>query len=666
MPLLLSTTSVSAQGQFLTEIRFLTEPDKTTVLLKLSSTVNYEMEKNPQGTRFLLTLSNTASNISTHVPGPENSLIEFIDETKGASSNNLQLRFKLVKQSTSQLSYLKTKGSDEHVLRISFTDKQSMENQSSVLLERARVAITKGEFNRAIALYDSVIALGLPKDTRLAKEFQAVAHQKARHFTLAKASYQRYLELYPQGFDSDRVRQRLAVILTLDQSRPRLKPSTKRSRVKNGPSWNNHGGIYQYYRFSSNIDDAGNSKQVLNALSTDLQLSSRYRNKSYDLDIYISGGQFNDLLDEGPGNSSRLSYLYVVGVDREIDRKIKIGRQRRYGGGVVGRFDGVSVDNPFADSFSANFVAGYPVDSSKQTTIENQRFFYGFNMDWQTWGDRLDLNFFIINQDIDGLTDRQAIGGQANYFDSRNYLFSLIDYDIHFDELNAVMLNGNHNFENGTNLSLSVNFSKSPYLSTRNALIGQPVDSVDELVSTFFTVDEIEDLALDRTTESKTSTIAVVHPLNDQYDISGSFTIAKLSDTPGSGGVMGFEASNNDHYYSTELVGKGVFINNDVSIVGLRYSNLNTSTITSTYATVRLPLWPGWRINPRFGINFRENTNGTEQWIYSPRIQCQYRWRRNLYFELETGSMLYDQNTIMDESEQFQFHFFYMGYRYLF
>ncbi|MBV1913831.1 MAG: hypothetical protein KUG72_00500 [Pseudomonadales bacterium] len=555
---------------------------------------------------------------------------------------------------------------DNHTLSVTFTESSVDSSQSSKLMERARIAIAKAEYGRAIALYDSVIAMNSPEHVQLAYEYQALAHQKARHFALAKAGYQRYLEMYPEGSDSDRVRQRLAVMLTLEQSSPKLKSSTKQRALKSDSLWNTNGGIYQYYRYSSSVNSAGDSEQVLNALSTDLQLSSRYRSKTYDVDVRVSTSYFGDFLTNGPGNSARLSYIYVAGVDRETDRKIKVGRQRQSNGGVIGRFDGLSIESPFAESFSANFVAGFPVDSSKQTSIETGRHFYGFNFDWQTMGDRLDLNLFVITQKIDGMLDRQAIGGQFSYFDNADYLFGLIDYDIHFNELNAFMLNGRHRFENETSVNLSFNIRKSPYLSTRNALIGQPVDSLGELLDTFLTEDEVEDLALDRTMDTQTTTATISHPLNNQYDINGSVTLANNSDTPTSGGVIGIEASDSNIYYSTELLGRGVFVESDISIFGIRYSNLGNSTVTSAYTTLRLPLWPEWRINPRLRIDFRENTNGTEQLTVSPTVQLQYRPARNMFFELETGALLYDQDTTLGASEQFQIYFFYLGYRYIF
>ena len=663
--LLLCATNGWAQDHLLTGIEFRVEASKTVVQLELSSLVPSEIKPNSKGTQFVLRLSNLSSTLKPIILSPKNSLIKSVELQKGSKPGDLNLLFKLTNRSTSQLVHNQQKVTGRHILTITFTQSTSNNSKSSELLERARVAIAKAEYDRAIALYDSIIAINVPKDTRLALEYQALAHQKARHFVLAKAGYQRYLEIYPKGSDSDRVRQRLAVMLTLEQSSPKLKLSKKQT-VKSDSPWNTNGGVYQYYRFSNSVDTAGDSDETLNALSTDLQLNSRYRNESYDLDVRISASHFNDFMNDGPGSSARLSYLYFSGTDRGTEQKITMGRQRRSGGGVVGRFDGLSFDNPFADSFSLNFVAGFPVDSSKQTNVETDRHFYGLNLDWQTWGDRLDLNLFVINQEVDGLTDRQAIGGQFSYFDSVDYLFGLIDYDIHFGELNAIMLNGRHRFENESNLSLVLNVRKSPYLSTRNALIGQPVDSISDLMDTLFTEDEIEDLALDRTTESKTATVSVSHPISDQYDINGSVTVADISGTPSSGGVIGIEAGDANFYYSTELLGRGVFFENDVSIFGLRYSDLSNSTVTSVYTNLRLPLWPKWRINPRFRVDLRENDNGTEQWTLSPRVQVQYRPSRNMFFELETGALLYDQDTILGESEQFQIYFFYLGYRYIF
>jgi hypothetical protein len=67
------------------------------------------------------------------------------------------------------------------------------------------------------------------------------------------------------------------------------------------------------------------------------------------------------------------------------------------------------------------------------------------------------------------LTDRRAIGGSARYFKDSVSFVSLLDYDIYFNALNALLLSGSYATESQQRFNWSVNYRKSPYVGTRNA-----------------------------------------------------------------------------------------------------------------------------------------------------------------------------------------------------
>ena len=53
------------------------------------------------------------------------------------------------------------------------------------------------------------------------------------------------------------------------------------------------------------------------------------------------------------------------------------------------------------------------------------------------------LKPFFVQQHVDGLVDRQALGMSAQYYSERMMLFSLVDYDMHHSALNNFTITGN-------------------------------------------------------------------------------------------------------------------------------------------------------------------------------------------------------------------------------
>ncbi len=83
----------------------------------------------------------------------------------------------------------------------------------------------------------------------------------------------------------------------------------------------------------------------------------------------------------------------------------------------------------------------------------------------------------MFEQSINDLTDRRAVGGEICYFKNSVSVYSLVDYDIFFNELNALLFSGSYSTQSAQRYSWTLNYRKNPYVGTRNALIGQSVDS---------------------------------------------------------------------------------------------------------------------------------------------------------------------------------------------
>jgi hypothetical protein len=530
--------------------------------------------------------------------------------------------------------------------------------------QQAKQALLEGKYDYAILLLSKLRKQGNEKQKIFAQEYIGVARERKGQRAFARDEYRRFLKEYPKVIEAERVKQRLNAILGLDNiaSVQTLKKG-KTGRKKQTDGWSNFGSLSGNYRYSATVDDAGNSRDSLSLLSADLDFTTRMRTEDYEMQIRFSGGHYEDLLDDGSATTQRLRYLYVDAATSDDQYKLRLGRQRSRSGGVIGRFDGLLGSYQFSDDLSINMVTGFPVDSSRNTSIDSERDFFGASIDIKDVWEHYDFNIFAIQQNIGSLVDRQAMGGEVRYLSDLSSIFALVDYDTQFQELNALVVNGNHRLENNSRLNWSVNIRKSPYISTRNALIGQPADSIQELQLLFLTEDEILDLAQDRTLESKSASVLYSFAYNEEVNLSGSLTWLNLSDSPASGGVPAFTSSGNQFYLDFQATTRNLIFDKDTSFAGIRYSELNTSSIFSVYANSRIPWKKFFTLTPRIRFDVRDNKNGSSQWNVTPSVKIQYQEKSHIVFA-ETG-LVYFQTAFPDlETQTTSIYYFYMGYRY--
>jgi hypothetical protein len=530
------------------------------------------------------------------------------------------------------------------------------------LMEEARQAMAKGEYVSAIKLYTKVLGKDQSVFTKQALEYLGVAREKRKQTAHAKSIYEQYLKRYPEGDDADRVRQRLLTMISVsDVPKDKLREAAKTS--KDTPQWQIFGGISQNYNKNVTISDTIGRNETQDELRSDLDVSARLQTENHDLRARFTGGYTNSFLG-GERDDKRLSSLYVEAKDKIRGASVRLGRQSRTTGGVLGRFDGLFGDYQLREKLKVNFVAGYPVDSSRDVQVETERHFYGVSADIGTINNAWDFNIFAINQENDGLTDRQAIGGEARYFDAQKSFFTLIDYDVHFDKLNLFIFNSRWTISEKTTANINYDYRTNPILTTRNALIGQTtVTHLQDLLN-IFPRDTIIKLAEDRTAESQSLFAGITHQLNQQFQLNGDLRLSKLSDTNTSGGVIASKGTDLEKEFSIQLTGTSLLKEGDLLIVTTSYSDLTTSDVITLTLNTRYPLTSKLRINPRIRYRYRDNhiVDSTQE-TYSPSIQMTYRMHRNFQIEAEIAAD-WENTKLAGNNERIRNFFFLLGYRY--
>jgi len=521
----------------------------------------------------------------------------------------------------------------------------------------ARAALMSGDYDTSIALY-SELQRTAGEHRADAAEFLGLAYERAGMTNQARTQYEWYLQEFPANVGIARVRQRLnGIVLTASTPAVALREAAPESR------WDTAFGVSQYYRRDENQFDANqDSVTTLSALISDIDLSVQRRGDTVDLSGRVSLSQLHDMLGEdGPGDQQRVSYAYFDVESVARDWWLRLGRQTLHNFGVLGRFDGGRFDYSWAPERIVHVMTGYSVETTRDS-LETDRQFYGAAVEFQNVIGEWDFAVFMNHQSIESLDARNAFGTEIRYTDSKRTLTGIIDYDIDYSELNTLLVLGTWRFDSGLTLSALVDERKSPILTTRNALIGQPVATIDELLIVW-SEDEIRQLAVDRTADSSSLTLGVAAPLGQRFQLNFDYTSTELTGTVESGGVAAIEPTGPQHFYSTSLVGNGLFGGNDVSIFNVRFGRSDQFETTTFTWDSRFPIGRKVRLNPRIRFNSWEGLqNGRKRDSISPTLRVLFNTRRYYRVEVEFGV---DRETRVDGivEREASGNFINVGYR---
>ena len=534
-------------------------------------------------------------------------------------------------------------------------------------LEQARQALTRGDAAVAASLLQKIVREGgagaaggdesQAKSAREALELLAVAQERLGDNRAAIATYKDYLARYKEGEGSDRVRQRLIVLQTLVATPSKALPKPK--KTSDTMSWN--GSFSQFSNRDVRILDGGGT-DISSTLYNNLNVSSRYRDARLEVRTQLDTSyryRFN--ADNTTDDQLRLSSFYVDLRDKRYDTAARLGRQSASTVGILGRFDGAMLSYRAAPRWKYNLVAGYPVELSTTSIVdEKDRHFVGMGVDMGTFAKVWDLSVYAIDQQINGITDRQAVGGEARY-SARNWThLMLLDYDVSYSELNTFMALSNWFLPDQTSINAVVDIRAVPVLTTANALIGRTETGIDEMLVTL-TEDEIRQLARDRTSRIYTTTLGVTHPLSDKYQINADVTAFNQTNTPASGGVPAVDNGGDQFIYSLTMIGSDVFKKDDISIASLRYSDTINAAISALTINVRYPLTNAWRAGPALTMDYRDNLISADQWSIRPSLHIDYHWLNNITFDAEVAALHIESVGPVSASDTDLF--FELGYR---
>ena len=497
------------------------------------------------------------------------------------------------------------------------------------------VAALKDKKNKkAIQIFTKILSMPPSKEKQGALELLGVARERNNQKAHAKVLYKEYLELYPDSEGAVRVKQRLNDLL-YGQFKPREKLKIPEREKKTTSRF--FGSFSQYYYRGQNSTEETGTVIDQSLLLNQLSMSWRIKGSDYDVRNFFYASQSYDYETETE-KPTTVETAYSQFKNSQWGLSGRLGRQSGTGGGVLGKFDGVQANYILTQRVKLNAVTGYPVDISNKRRIQSEKPFWGLGFEWDGLGKDVDILPYYFHQDVDGIVDREAVGSEFRYFGKEGNYYALIDYDIHYSDMNLYVFRGQYNLHKKTVLSLNIDVRNSPLLFTSDALIGQAnVESVEDLLKTN-TEEQVYDLAELRVGSAKTISLGISHVFNSLYQANADITVAKqvyvIEDA--TTGTFSNEREG-QIYLSGQLIARQWLNDRDTTVLGVRASTTDSYDEVSFSISNRLPIQKAWKFDTRYRVDFRSNESGEELTRHRPSIKLDNRINHKMRLEFETG-----------------------------
>lgn len=556
--------------------------------------------------------------------------------------------------------------------------------QAADLMLRGRNALASSDNVAAIDAFNKLLLLPPNTYTQDGQEWVGVARERAKQLDKAKLEFEVYLKLYTNPEDTKRIKLRLATL----GSKPVIPASVTAERAtqkKQTTQTLTYGSVsMHYYQGNSKIDTLDTSGSVLSgnqqnkftfsamdqsALLTSVMATSRFISEGYDNRVVFQDTAYSNFLP-GQTDKNRLSAAYFEVKNKLSDYSIRIGRQSSSGGGVMGRFDGATAGYGISPSLRINAVGGQLSDLS----IGSKPVFYGVSADMGP------VSIYAINQTVDQILDRRAIGTELRYFDPNKSAFALFDYDTIFSALNVAMIQGTFTPSPETTFNLFLDRRRTPYLTTKNALNGALTTSLRDLLEYVpMSEEDIRTLAADRTGTSNMAQIGVLQQVSPKWQIGGDLRVSKFEAMPASGlstqdpnlpdptpTLTGLQSempsSGNEIAVSPQFVGSNLYSSRDVTVFSISFLSSALYKGQSFYIYSRGNLTDKWTLDASLQL-YRQNYEiGTVMTRTVPMLRTAYQVRQSISLDMDLGVEISHTESASQTSDG-QRQFFSLGFR---
>ena len=544
-----------------------------------------------------------------------------------------------------------------------------VEAQAKTLFDSARASLARGETAAAVETLNRLLNLPPNRQSETAQALIGEARERNGEPAKARAEYELYLKLYPKGAAAERVRTRLAAL-------PAAQPAGTGLRRPEKTEFSISGGFSQFYyrgntKFDATLAPPAPGLQFdrvsltavdQSSLVNSLDFTARVRAPEYDgkfvfRDLYTA----NYL--EGQDSNNR---LYAAYYEHQTAGGwlARAGRQPGVSSGLLGRFDGLWAGYKVAPNLRLNALAGHPVEFFPTP----RKSVHGANVDILPDAPGWNANLFYVEQRVDSVLDRRAVGAELRYFDARRSAFGLLDYDVDFRALNVLLLQGNVITEDGTSYTALLDHRRVPALQLTNALPGQSEaipgvtsPGVAELLASGVSRETLREQAVALTPVSDLFLLGVTRPVLPKLQLGADWRVSRVSGTEASGNLPASPGTGNVYVYSGQAIKTGVLSSSDTGVASASLISGGTYRGLSA-ALSHVFVYERWRTEA--ALRYYRQTNDLDVRLvrWAPSFRTIYRWRDSLSFEFELGQ----ETTTNDgplQSDRTVRRYFSLGYR---
>ena len=523
---------------------------------------------------------------------------------------------------------------------------------ATALLETARARMAANEPLRALDALNALLDLPPNAASRPAQALAGDAWRALGQPDRARAEYQTFLKLYPQGDDSEQIRTRLAELpgaavpmAVADLPAAPMEQVTLDASVS--LNWYGGNGSLRSQEFQDSpiaglppvVGEAQFNDDRSSQLIGTADFAWRQRSAGTDQRFVFRDAYTSD--QKRPDRSrNRLSSLYFDHRALKDGWSLRLGRQSPNGGGVMGRFDGVQGYLTPVGKVKLGAVAGVPAES----LFDTERHFYGARIEADHVIGGVGGGIYTIEQRIDGEVDRRAVGMDLRWFSGGSSVFSQIDYDIVFKALNAISLQGTHVAEDNTVYTLLYDRRALSPLSLGNALTFEDPTQpgiifrsiAPRLANT--TVTALRQQIVKITPMVTQAQAGVTRPLTPRWTVGGSLGLTNTGAIPPVPEVPGFEngrpATGDIVSATAQLIGLNLLSDRDthVAVLTLIRSPLLNGMVLAYNQSAWW--WTDWQVEPSLQYYHDRTPEGSNSERWTPGLRITYRGWKKLAVEM--------------------------------
>ncbi len=522
------------------------------------------------------------------------------------------------------------------------------EAAAAVLLTTAQSAFDSGQYDAATESLNQLLNLPPNMASRKAQEMAGLARLNAGDKARAASEFDLFLKLYPTGEDSDRIRQLAASLPAIGATTvAEGKSKVEATSVTSGSVSSFFYGGKSDTRTQEFQDSQLGGLPVLQSetslANTDqkqwqnsVDLNWRYRDAEKDMRIVVRDSLTRDYLKSA--NTERLRALYLDYRSLNLGGSVRVGRQSPTGGGVMYRFDGVQAGYTFAPKWKVNGVVGKPSDD----LLDTRRTFYGVSVDADALTKSLSASTYLIEQVIDGVTDRRGVGADLRYFQGGVSATGQFDYDTINKGVNIAALQSTWQVSDATALNVMFDRRTTPLLSLGNVLFFQdpnlasPAKRITELLGTT-PIETLRDQVKGLTAYQSQFRVGGTTAISQKWQTGADFSLTSVDEIKPVAVLLpnGQAATGNLWGVSAQLIGSNLYSARDTHVFNVSFLGWPAYHGTLLSYNNLTSLGDKWQLEPSLKYYTQSGSAGDSTSVWGTGLRASYRIHSQVSLESE-------------------------------